>query len=217
MTMVRTTWDTIYAHHKRTGKKWASLGDPIHDSFFSFIKHTKFAAKSALDLGCGNGKHLKFLQDVGFRVAGVDSSPTAIRLARKMLGKKADLRTADIYTRPIPQKKYDLILSVATIQHAKKETIKKIINRIYNSLPINGRVFITFPRTNSLRRWATFKESKRIAPGTYVPLLGPEKGLVHSFFEKDELKKLFSRFKRTRIIGDDMGRWIVRGERGAPK
>ncbi len=49
--------------------------------------------------------------------------------------------------------------------------------------------------------------------GAYVPLLGPEKGLPHSFYEKSELEKLFSKFANVKITKDDMGRWIVRGEK----
>lgn len=210
---MKTTWEKIYRQHKKTGKKWASLGDPIHASFFSFIKGTRFDIKSALDLGCGNGKYLVFLQKAGFKVTGVDSSPTAIKLARKMLGKRAELFVADIYTSPIIKKKYDLVISIATIQHARKSAIKKLISRIYKSLPMNGKVFITFPRMSSLRRWEIFEEKKQIAPGTYIPLFGPEKGLPHSFFEKDELEKLFSRFKKAEIVRDDRGRWIVRALR----
>jgi SAM-dependent methyltransferase len=211
--MARTTWDKIYTEYRKTGKKWASLNDPIHKSFPSFIKRASFDKKSVLDLGCGNGKYLGFLQGVGFQVAGIDSSPTAVTMARKMLGKKAVLKVADIYTRPIFHKKYDLIISIATMQHARKTAIKKLIDRIYLSLPVNGRIFITLPRMSSLRRWATFKETKKIATGTYVPLLGPEKGLPHSFYEKDELEKLFSRFEKLKIARDDMGRWIITGQK----
>lgn len=207
--MEKTIWEKIYTEYKKTGKRWASLGDSIYPSFLSFIKHARLDSKSVLDLGCGNGKYLKFLQTIGFNVAGVDSSPTAIKLARKTLGKKAGLRVADIYTSSIPVKKYNLIISIATIQHARKKLIKKLIDRIYKSLTIGGKVFITFPRMSSLRRWATFEKTEEIVPGTYVPLLGPEKGLPHSFYEKDELKKLFSKFKKVGIIKDNRGRWIV--------
>ena len=211
--MTQSTWDKIYTQYEKTGTKWASLNNPIHGSFFSFIRRSTFAKKSVLDLGCGNGKYLKFLKGIGFQVVGTDSSPTAIAMSRKTLGKKADLRIANIYTKPIPSKKYDLIISIATMQHARKTTIKKLTNQIYRSLPINGKIFITLPQMSSLRRWATFEKTKKIAPGTYIPLLGPEKGLAHSFYEKNELKKLFARFTHLKIARDDMGRWIITGQK----
>jgi len=207
--MKRTIWESIYLDHEKTGRKWASLGDPIHPSFLFFIKRAGFNRKSVLDLGCGNGKYLKFLQTAGFATAGIDSSSTAVKLAKKLLGKKSGVHTADIYKTNIATRRYDLVISIATIQHAEKNTIKKLIDRIYRSLLPEGKVFITFPRTSSLKRWATFGKTKQIAPGTYIPLLGPEKGLPHSFYGKDELQKLFLKFKNVKIARDDMGRWIV--------
>jgi SAM-dependent methyltransferase len=211
--MTKTAWEKIYVRYQETGKKWASLADPIHPSFLSFVKRGKFDMRSALDLGCGNGKHLKFLQDIGFRVAGIDSSPTGIKLARKKIGKKADLRVRNIYESPIPSGRYDFIFSIATLQHARKGANKKLIGKIYAALPAGGKIFITFPRTSSVRRWETFKGAKMIAPGTYIPFVGPEKGLPHSFYGKGELTKLFSRFRKVKIGEDDRGRWIVRGEK----
>ncbi len=211
--MKQTAWEKIYAQYKKTGKKWASLENPIHTSFPLFLEKARFAAKTALDLGCGNGKYLKFLQDIGFSVAGIDSSPTAIKLAKQTLGKKASLRIADIYTAKIPIKKYNLIISIATVQHALKGANEKLVNKIYKSLPLNGCIFITFPRMNSVRRWATFKGAEQIEPGTFVPFMGPEKGLPHSFYKKDELVRLFANFRKSKIVMDDRGRWIVTASR----
>jgi len=212
--MARTVvWDKIYRKYQQGGPAWASLSDGIHNSFISLLNRAKFKTKSALDLGCGNGKYLKFLQEFGFSVSGIDSSPTAIRMARRALGKKAKLRMSNIYVARLPVRKYDLVISVAAIQHGTKKAIERLVDRIYKSLVFQGKIFITFPRTTSLKRWATFGKAKETAPGTYTPLLGPEKGLPHSFYGKKELKQLFSRFKEVRIMGDNRGRWVVTGQK----
>lgn len=206
-------WDKIYQKYQKGGEVWASLGDDIHGLFTPFFKKTKFERKSVLDLGCGDGKYLKFLQDVGFSVSGIDSSPAAIKMARKALGRTAELQTKNIYTAPLAPKKYDLVISVAAIQHGTKSSIKQLVDRIYKSLVSEGKIFITFPRSTSLKRWATFGKTKEIDPGTYIPLLGPEKGLPHSFYEKKELQKLFSRFENVKVVRDNRGRWIVTGQK----
>ncbi len=208
--MRQTTWDKIYKNYEKGGPAWATLSDPIHPSFRSFLKRTRFDVKSALDLGCGDGRYLKLLQKTGFAVSGIDSSPTAIKMSRKKLGRNAELHVADIFTSPIPAKKYDLIVSIATIQHAKKPAIKRLIGRIYKSLLPNGKAFITFPMMASVKQWGTFKNAKKIATGVYVPFIGPEKGLPHSFYGKNELGKLFSEFFTTDITRDDIGKWVVR-------
>ncbi len=133
-------------------------------------------------------------------------------MARRALGKKVELCTGNMYQECFPIKKYDLVISVAAIQHARKKDIERLIGAIYKSLLPRGMIFITFPRMTSLKRWATFRKTKEIAPGTYVPLSGPEKGLPHSFYGKEELQKLFSRFEAVNVASDDRGRWIVTGK-----
>jgi SAM-dependent methyltransferase len=209
-----STWDKIYRKYEKGEMAWASLNDAVLGSFISFLKQTEFEAKSVLDLGCGDGKYLKLLQGIGFEVSGIDSSPTAIKMARKALGRKVKLRTENIYTAHLPLKEYGLVISVAAIQHGTKETIGRLVGRIYKSLLPQGKIFITFPRMSSLERWATFGKTKKIASGTYIPLLGPEKGLPHSFYEKEELEKLLSHFEKVKIARDDRGRWIVNGKKG---
>lgn len=208
----KPVWDRIYKEYEKGGKAWASLKDEIHPSFIGFLKRNRFTQKSALDLGCGNGKYLAFLKQLDFSVQGIDSSPTAIKIAGKNLGKAAELRVADMYTYAIP-KSFDLIISIAAIQHGTKPAISGLISRIKKSLLPKGKFFITFPRMSMASRWNTFKEKKEIAPGSYIPIHGPEKGLVHSFYDKGELLELFYNFSNVKIIKDDMGRWIVKGEK----
>lgn len=53
----------------------------------------------AIDLGCGAGNYAVWLAELGFEVTGVDSSPTAIRIARERAAKhgvRCTFVTADL-------------------------------------------------------------------------------------------------------------------------
>ena len=76
-------WDTIYKNYQNGGLAWASLKDGLHPDFMEFIEYANFEIKNALDIGCGDGKYLLFLQKLGFQITGIDSSPTAISMARE--------------------------------------------------------------------------------------------------------------------------------------
>jgi len=51
---------------------------------------TEAKGKRVLDLGCGDGRHVKLFREMGFEVVGVDFSDEAIRLCKKKF--KNDIR-----------------------------------------------------------------------------------------------------------------------------
>lgn len=207
-----TTWDKIYKNYQKGGPAYASLGFEIYPLFKKYIKRSKFPSKSALDIGCGDGRYLDYLQRLGFKTDGIDSSPTSVKMTRKLLKDKSRIVLADMFKYKIPSGKYDFIFSINTIQHGRKEKIKKFITRIYSALRKNGKFFVTFPDHRQVKKWRSFKKNKKIAPGTYLPLIGPEKGLYHSFFTKKEIERMFSKFMKVKMKMD-WGRWFVLAEK----
>jgi len=51
-----------------------------------FARHARRQVRSLLDLGCGTGGHALLFAGRGLRVAGVDRSPTMLRIARAKTG-----------------------------------------------------------------------------------------------------------------------------------
>jgi SAM-dependent methyltransferase len=208
-----TVWDKIYKQHQPDPKAWDALGKDLHPFFVEFVKSTDFRSKVALDIGCGTGHYLKYLQSLGFTVDGIDSSETAVHETQKWLGPKSRILCEPMYEWPIPQGRYDLILSIKTLHHGAKNQVENLIGRIHAALLPGGWAFITLPDISRATKWKTFKDSEQIAPGTYIPQTGPEKGLPHSFFSKTEVKKLFSHFKSIHLDLDDRFQWVVRAEK----
>ena len=208
-----TIWDEIYKEYKRVGKAWASLDEEIHLLFNEFLKNSDFKLKSVFDIGCGDGRYLKLLQLSDFKIAGIDSSETALKMAKVILDNKSAVTVADMYHYEIPKEKYDLIISISALHHGKKSEIKNLIDTIYSALVPNGKIFITIPDLSCVETWNTFKIRKEIERGTYIPLIGPETGLPHSFYTKKEIQKLFTNFKDLKLLKDDIGRWIVQASK----
>lgn len=203
-------WDKIYKRYKREGKGWATLLiRGLDPNFKKFIHASKFAHKRALDIGCGDGRYLVFLNKLGFEVNGIDASPTAVKISKTAAKNKANIVCADMYAYPLPKETYDLILSISTIHHGRKPDIRKLINKIHRALVSGGKAFLTLPELAQAKQWQSFSKQQKIAPGTFAPLSGPERGLAHSFFTKTEILKMFSKFKRVALELDHMGRWII--------
>jgi len=206
-----TTWDKIYRDYQNGGEAWATLSQGIHPMFKQFVNKSKFQVKCAFDIGCGTGKYAHYLLNHSFKVDGLDSSPTAVKMTKQLLGPQAgDFKTANMYKFKLTPNKYDLVISVAAIHHGQKKDIANLINKIYEAIRAKGKIFITLPNHNNIKKWDTFKKHKNVAEGTYAPLAGPEKGLAHSFYTKKEIEKLFSQFIKLKLTLDSQGRWIIR-------
>jgi len=204
-----TTWDNIYKNYQKGGDAWATLKEELLPRFINFIENNKFKSKNALDIGCGTGKYLTYLKELGFTVEGIDSSETAIDMTREGLRDNSKLNCVNMFDYEISIDKHDLIFSLSTIHHGLKKDVIALINKIYDKLIVGGHVFITLPDLESSKKWNTFKNNKEIEPGTYTPMSGPEKGLAHSFFSKEEIEKIFSNFNNLKLELDEIGRWNI--------
>ncbi|MDD2807507.1 MAG: class I SAM-dependent methyltransferase [Patescibacteria group bacterium] len=203
-------WDKIYVDYQQGGEAWATLSEGIHPLFKQFLNQSNFKHQQVLDIGCGTGKYASWLINQGFQVDGIDSSPTAVQMTKDLLGGQAGMiKEANMFKFSIAKNKYDLIISVATIQHGIKKDIQNLINKIHSALVAGGKTFITMPDLESSKKWKTFKSHQDLGDSTFAPLAGPEQGLPHSFFTKVEVQKLFAKFSKVKINLDDRGRWVV--------
>lgn len=208
-----TIWDNIYKNYQKGGEAWATLSEEIHPLFKQFLSQSNFELKHVLYIGCGTGKYLKILQAGGFKTDGIDSSETAVEMTKKTLGNDSMILCINMFEFDIPKNKYDLVISVSTIHHGTKEQVQNLITGIYEAIAENGKVFITVPDFESSKKWNTFKDHEEIAEGVFAPLSGPEKGLPHSFFTKEEAQKLFSKFRNLQLDIDSHGRWVAQASK----
>jgi SAM-dependent methyltransferase len=211
--MSKTVWDGIYKEYLTGGQAWATLKEDIHPAFLSLVANMKFPIKNALDIGCGEGKYLKYLQSNGFQTTGLDSSESAIAMTRELLEGRGKLVLADMYEYQYPLHTYDLIFSHATLHHGKKKDVAALLDKIYAGLISEGTIFISMPSDDCKKNWAMMTEHESLGDGTYIPLTGPEKGLPHSFHSKQEVDMLFSRYFNLDITCDERGRWIITGRK----
>ncbi len=214
-------WEKIYREYNKNSNEWKSFNNGIIPAclkkniippFKKFIKNSKFKQKYVLDIGCGTGNYLFYLSSLDFKTDGVDSSPTSIKMVKKIiLDKSSNIKLANMYKMRIVKNKYDLVTSISTMNHGFKEETKKLVNKIYSSLIANGKIFITLPDIECSKKWKTFKKHKILKPGVIIPLIGPEKGIPHSFYSKKEIKIMFEKFCNLKLNLDKTGKWIITG------
>ena len=73
---------------------------------------------------------------------------------------------------------------------------------------------MSLPSDNSKKNWAMMAEHDTLEDGTCIPLIGPEKGLPHSFYTEEEVESIFSIYStHNKSMQEKDGRWIITGRK----
>jgi SAM-dependent methyltransferase len=94
----------------------------------------------ALDAACGTGRHAAHLAAAGHRVAGVDTSPEMLAVARRRLP-DADLREGSLESLPFPDASFDLAVCALALTHIP--TLDGAIGELARVLRPGGRLVLS--------------------------------------------------------------------------
>jgi 2-polyprenyl-3-methyl-5-hydroxy-6-metoxy-1,4-benzoquinol methylase len=100
-----------------------------------------------LDVGCGDGFHLKLLQEYGNKtwiLEGVDLDERAAKKASKA-GIKVHLGTVEEIA--LPKESYDMVFLIQTIEHVENPV--KVLSAIYDLLKPGGKLAVVTDNTGS--------------------------------------------------------------------
>jgi 2-polyprenyl-3-methyl-5-hydroxy-6-metoxy-1,4-benzoquinol methylase len=122
---------------------------PVWKNYYGRFLPKDTAAK-ILEIGCGNGGFVWWLQEIGYKnTLGIDISQEQIETAKK-LGIK-NVECADLIGfLEGKQGNYDVVFARDVIEHFNKDEILGILKLTYNSLKSNGAVVIQTPNGESL-------------------------------------------------------------------
>lgn len=189
-----------------------AFGEDFSQDGFSNIEQIdmilKYIPKKAdvhiLDIGCGNGKMLGYLQEkTGAYIHGFDYSSQAIQTAQALFPEKSEFREGIIGETEYPEESFDVITSMDSMYFAKDMTA--FVAQIKKWLKPNGILFVGYqegdvmPKTESvettvladaLRKNAMAFEVTDITKQTYELLKTKRKAAIayQEEFEADGYK-----------------------------
>jgi len=106
-----------------------------------------YAPGRALDLGCGDGKNLVYLEGLGWRVDGVDSSALALTAARRRLAttrspQRGELFHGDVTSLALPGRGYDLVLAYGLYHCLDEAQLHRVHARAWGALRPGGALIV---------------------------------------------------------------------------
>lgn len=126
----RDLWNGFYRANGRAWRGNSRIPDPLE------------GRGDALDLGCGNGKTVSTLLDLGYRVTGADFSETAVDMCRENFGDTAKFVACDILDLPFPDGSFDYVTAVHVLEHIGDQDMGRAASEIRRILRPGGYAFV---------------------------------------------------------------------------
>lgn len=189
-----------------------------------------------LDVGCGVGRHVIYLGERGFRVAGVDVSPSGIRLAQAACVERQitfDGQVSDMTTLPWAAMTFDAALSTSTIHHHRRGDIVQTLAEVRRVLKPGGLFLVDFPCTDTLtyeqlRSQVAAGQIVEVEPNTFVDERSYTEDsdgfLPHHFCDEADIRDLLCTFNILKLWADlhetttasgsgRVGKWVAWAQR----
>ncbi len=176
---------------------WSIDGKP--DPFV--IRQSKKVArrvktKTALDLGCGDGRHSVFIHNIGFMVIGIEYQKRALRTAKRGKGKKPLYINGDIFRFPFKEGRFGLIIDYGVFHHIRRNDTGAYLGFISRMMARGGYYMLSCFGENF-----THSDGKKYGRGFVL-----HKNHYDRFSSKKEIRAIFGKkFKITEINEDGKG------------
>lgn len=136
---LQPAWDRI---HQET-----PLPQQPSKDLAAFVEHVRPQlplGASLLDAGCGRGRNLAYLAQMGFCVTGCDLSSVAIKIAKAQMPQAtvlANLHVTHLANLPYPDDLFAMVVCVHVMPYHLRADIGKIVNELWRVLQANGWLY----------------------------------------------------------------------------
>ena len=135
-------WETSF-RNRREMWGWTAADSAIE----TVALFKKYGLNKILIPGFGYGRNAKAFVDNGFKVSGIETSGTAIDIAKEHFGESIKIHHGSASSMPFDQELYDGIFSYSLIHLLSSKERTKLIADCYNQLITNGyMVFVTISK-----------------------------------------------------------------------
>lgn len=148
------------------------------------------AGLTAVDLGCGSGRHLRLLADLGVsRIVGLDASFNALVISRRQC--PGPLLQGNNLHLPLKSGSADIVIAWGSLHYNNKYDLIAMLEEVLRVLKPGGYLFATLRsgRDTCLRR------GKHLGNDTWITDLDDISGSTASFYSEEEVKVSFSIFR----------------------
>lgn len=145
---------------------------PLHFAQTLKLLFQKLGVKKILDVGCGTGKLVEFLNDTGFKATGCDNSSEAIKISKLVKASADNL--------PFKNSSFECVTAISLIEHLDSEQMTRFLNEAKRVLIPKGYLSLVTPNWQTPLRylqgenWFAYQDQSHIkyySPGSLKKIL----------------------------------------------
>jgi len=179
------------------------------DDYVSNFVKTLPDGKTALDLGCGLGRHIPVLRNKFGLTIGIDISDKAILSSRNIISHSssnssfhsssyssvASLVKGNMLTVPFRDNSFDLILAWRVIHIGKSSECRQTIDELYRLIKPGGKLLASIRSAKNTLCHLGERNGEKLEERTFRLNEEGIAGAVYHFFDEKDVTDYFSRFK----------------------
>ena len=165
------SWDEFYRTNRRA---WRGVTDISDLGFRSGMR--------VLEVGCGNGKTLAALKELGCDVVGVDFSEEAVVSCRQLIP-GVDARQGDILNLEFDDSSFDAVVLFHVLEHVLPEDMGNASSEVARVLRPGGRAYVRSFSVGDMRS----EKGERISDDMVIR----GNGIRYRYYSEESLKESF--------------------------
>jgi SAM-dependent methyltransferase len=144
---------TLQHYEERAEDFWQGTREhDVSQNIAALLRHIEGAPPFAiLDFGCGPGRDLKRLRDLGHAAVGLEGAPSFAAMARRHSG--CEVWEQDFLRLDLPQARFDGVFANAALFHVPSAELPRVLGELRAALKPRGVLFSSNPRGHNEEGW----------------------------------------------------------------
>ena len=162
---------------------------PLADALIARLAAQRGAR--VLLLGAGDGRNIPPFVSAALHVDAVDTGRERVAaIARRFAGQpRVSAILLESYAAlATPATPYAAVLSTHALLHGDQQSVAALVARLAAVLRPGGPLYATFGSRNDPR----CRDEFQVQPGAWSEPDGPEAGVLHAYFDRSELRRVFA-------------------------
>lgn len=205
---VKTDYNKIADQFNTTRQNnWIEF-DLFKNYIINYINNTNIKKINILDVGCGNGRIVNFLNElnIDYNYLGIDNSEEQLKNAKNNFKDFSNINfeIGNILSLEKYNNKFDIVFCIATLHHLPKKFHIKAVGEIKNVVKDGGLMFITNWNLFQSRyfKYLLFnkKEKGSKVQDTFIPWKdNNDKIISNRYYYAFKKKELYNIFKQSKL------------------